>query len=263
MATKYIAIPETMYTSLLQMQKNNQIGIDLAKTELEKAKKSRTKNLSAKNIMYNQELRRYLKTKKEEDEKPIKVELSNGIKGIVKKSTPANLTGGRNRILSLSSQNTFDHESDEYVDADEELFDDTEVKQDEDATPAPGRSDTRYERLVEIIRQNPAKFGVRRNKILNTKNMVTVTDFKHALKHYLQPYDYAYSPGTPEGGKLLISRLQKDPETKAILNERDIKVTPTSTRQRRKKQVGGGIINTNKILNNAIIKFKPQLWTKN
>jgi hypothetical protein len=45
------------------------------KKELNKMKKNPTKDRTAKNIAYNQELGRYLKLKKQRDNKPIKVEL--------------------------------------------------------------------------------------------------------------------------------------------------------------------------------------------
>ena len=72
-----------MYKALIQSQNFTQIGTELAKSDLEKVQKSRNKNLSEKNVLYNQELRRYLKTKKEKEEKPVKVELSNGLRGLI------------------------------------------------------------------------------------------------------------------------------------------------------------------------------------
>ena len=92
MATKYIAIPESMYKALIQSQNFTQIGTELAKSDLEKVQKSRNKNLSEKNVLYNQELRRYLKTKKEKEEKPVKVELSKGLRGLIKKTQTPTLT---------------------------------------------------------------------------------------------------------------------------------------------------------------------------
>ena len=88
MATKYLLIPEDLYNNLLKSQQNNVIGTEFASNNLSKVKKSKNKNASAKNVLYNQELRRYLKTKKEEEEKPIKVEVSNGLKGLTKKNPP-------------------------------------------------------------------------------------------------------------------------------------------------------------------------------
>ena len=48
MAMKYVAIPESMYKSLIQTQNKEELGTDLAKSELEKVQKSRNKNLSEK-----------------------------------------------------------------------------------------------------------------------------------------------------------------------------------------------------------------------
>ena len=94
--------------------------------------------------------------------------------------------------------------------------------------------------------------------ILNTKWKSTGTDFKAALKHHLQPFGYTYSPGTPAGTKILISRLKKDHKAKAILKVKHIKTTAPSTsrRSRKTKQSGG-------VRKSIAKKFKPQLWKRN
>jgi hypothetical protein len=102
MAKRLILIPDEMYRGLMttavafknkspsstttvnQLQKpygsdNENLGFKFVRENLEKIKKKRIRNLSNKSIAYNQELRRYLRLKKEQDNKPIKVKLSNGI----------------------------------------------------------------------------------------------------------------------------------------------------------------------------------------
>ena len=129
MAVKYIVIPEDMYRNLIRTQPEVKIGTEQAKSELDKVKKKRDANLSAKNVVYNQELRRYLKTRKKEEEKPVKVEISNGLKGILKGPTaPATTAASPHRPFrrKLFSTNTFDafggpsQEEDEIIETDVE-----------------------------------------------------------------------------------------------------------------------------------------------
>ena len=277
---KYVAIPESMYKSLIQTQNKEELGTDLAKSELEKVQKSRNKNLSEKNVLYNQELRRYLKTKKEEEEKPVKVELSNGLRGLIKKTQiptqiPTPTPAGNRPVLrkkprrrKILLQQPQDFQSPNDTD-----FAETEIESDDGhasydynlgaSTSTPKTSDPRYERLVNIISSNPEKYGVDEyNIILNTKSKPTGTDFKTALKHYLQPFGHKYSPGTP-GTNILIERLKKDARTNAILKEKPFKTSTPFTRRAKKNQTGTGVIKKNKKHNKSFVKFKPQLWTKN
>jgi hypothetical protein len=87
MATRLILVPEPMYRGLVESSNqklptstmDSNLGLDFVRQNLEKTKKKRIKNLSTKNILYNQELRRFLRLSKEARNKPIKVQLSNGL----------------------------------------------------------------------------------------------------------------------------------------------------------------------------------------
>ena len=92
MANKLMLVPETMYKNLISQinsttstpiipSTNNEVDLNLefVKKSLEKAKKARSKNLSNKNVNFNQELRRYLRLKKQASDQPVKVKLSNGM----------------------------------------------------------------------------------------------------------------------------------------------------------------------------------------
>ena len=79
MAKKLILVPEEIYRGLT----SNNYGdpnLDFTKRAVEKAK-SKKENLSAKNIHYNQELRRYLKLRNESENKPVRVEMVANSKG--------------------------------------------------------------------------------------------------------------------------------------------------------------------------------------
>ena len=83
---------------------------------LDRVKRRRNTNLSAKNVVYNQELRRYLKIKKEGKEKLVKVEISNGLKGILKGSATNAafpLRPSRKKFFSLNTLDAFGSPSQE------------------------------------------------------------------------------------------------------------------------------------------------------
>jgi len=74
---KFILVPQDLYRGLLS-KPSTDINLDFAKGSLDKAKSNRKLDASAKNVLYNQELRRYLKIKRDIEDKPVKVELTNG-----------------------------------------------------------------------------------------------------------------------------------------------------------------------------------------
>lgn len=74
MANKFVVIPEEIYRGLTASDTGN-INLDFSKNQLEKVKREHT-NPSAKNILYNQELRRYLHLLKEHQGKPINVAIT-------------------------------------------------------------------------------------------------------------------------------------------------------------------------------------------
>jgi hypothetical protein len=104
-ALKYLLIPEANYKSLLtrdneKMAPNipsKQMGdglgddltergfLDLAKRQLQRTRKKRTKNDSAKNLLFNQRLRSYLKARNRLLSKPFKVQLESIGKGLLAK----------------------------------------------------------------------------------------------------------------------------------------------------------------------------------
>jgi hypothetical protein len=79
MANKYLLIPEELYRGLTEVEPED-INLDFEKKQLEKSKKHPKKDRTAKNAIYQQELNRYLKLKRQQLNKPVKVELSNGAK---------------------------------------------------------------------------------------------------------------------------------------------------------------------------------------
>jgi hypothetical protein len=75
MANKFILIPQEIYRGLTTSETGN-INLDTLHRDLEKTRRTR-KNASAKNINYNQELRRYLHLRNEMENKPLNVAVTN------------------------------------------------------------------------------------------------------------------------------------------------------------------------------------------
>jgi hypothetical protein len=92
MARKLILVDEEMYKALITKQpsdlKNDEnINFNLLKSNLKKSLNRRQKNLSTKKVNYQQDLRRYLKARKEIKDRPMKVKLENGANLLAKPST--------------------------------------------------------------------------------------------------------------------------------------------------------------------------------
>jgi hypothetical protein len=85
---KFVLVDAQLYKGLMDASKTGHQNLDFAKQSLEKAKSERTPP-STKNIKVNQALRRYLSLKNQVENKPIKVELTQGPRVLVSKSRGA------------------------------------------------------------------------------------------------------------------------------------------------------------------------------
>lgn len=83
MAQKYLLVPEPIYRGLTSTETGDP-NLDYTKHELDKIKHGRIES-SRKNILYNQELRRYLQLRNERENRPARVEITNGLRMLVKK----------------------------------------------------------------------------------------------------------------------------------------------------------------------------------
>jgi len=83
MAQKYLLVPEPIYRGLTSTY-TGEPNLDFTKRELDKIKHGRIES-SKRNILYNQELRRYLQMRNERESRPARVELTNGLRMLVKK----------------------------------------------------------------------------------------------------------------------------------------------------------------------------------
>ncbi|KAL3122980.1 hypothetical protein niasHT_008362 [Heterodera trifolii] len=81
MANKFILVPQEIYRGLTSVSQTGDLNLDAVRHDLDRARAGRTTttNPSAKNVNYNQQLRRYLQMRKEYADRPTKVELTKGI----------------------------------------------------------------------------------------------------------------------------------------------------------------------------------------
>lgn len=99
MARKIVLLPMEMYRGLLDTKNDTSTDLretaplEYEKAQLKKIKKQKRKNASTKNVLYQQQLRRYLKTRKEARDKPIKVQVDGpqNVK-LIKSGNSANST---------------------------------------------------------------------------------------------------------------------------------------------------------------------------
>ncbi|KAI1701934.1 hypothetical protein DdX_15801 [Ditylenchus destructor] len=106
MANRLVLVPEDLYRGLLTAPTkplaldNDDIGAQYTKRKMFAARRSKTLNASARNILYQQELRRFLKMRKEAKEKPIKVELDNMVNLLTK------MAAGKPEVVMMDPNNT-------------------------------------------------------------------------------------------------------------------------------------------------------------
>ncbi|KAL3083561.1 hypothetical protein niasHT_039513 [Heterodera trifolii] len=83
MASKFVLVPDEIYRGLTNSDSGD-INLDFVQRALQRTKRKR-ENLTAKNVHYNQELSRYLHLRDEQQNKPAKVEITKGLKALIKR----------------------------------------------------------------------------------------------------------------------------------------------------------------------------------
>ncbi|KAL3084637.1 hypothetical protein niasHT_035246 [Heterodera trifolii] len=78
MANKFLLVPQEIYRGLTTATDTGDLNLDAVRHDLNRARAERT-HPSRKNVNYNQQLRRYLKMRRELADRPAKVELTKGI----------------------------------------------------------------------------------------------------------------------------------------------------------------------------------------
>uniref|UniRef100_A0A183C7L2 Integrase catalytic domain-containing protein n=1 Tax=Globodera pallida TaxID=36090 RepID=A0A183C7L2_GLOPA len=191
MTNKLILLPIEHYRGLVAARENREDGVTeqtnfgFVKQQLEKAKRKRAANVSEKSAMYNQQLRRYLKLRKEAKDKPVKVQLSNGLRLMTKPpATGVQLKPGP-----------------------EEL----------EETIVIGGSLSRSFRSFST--RYPKRFGVNeRDKVINPSTGREFIDFDlaWAIERLVNPRPE--NAPSPSGTRELTKKLLQDPTAKQLIN---------------------------------------------
>lgn len=146
MSSKFLLIPEDMYHGLLSSAlPKEDTNLIFTKEELDASKNKQVQDKSAKNVLYNQELRRFLKLRKEAENKPVKVELSDGSKMVKRHISPTALIVDPNADEEGSAVAT------DY---------DTAVESAGEELGTSGLGATLENNLLQVLNSNKRRFGI-------------------------------------------------------------------------------------------------------
>ncbi|KAL3093511.1 hypothetical protein niasHT_027818 [Heterodera trifolii] len=195
-----------------------QTNLGFVKQQLETVKRKRAANVSERNVLYNQQLRRYLKLRKEAKDRPVKVQLSNGAQLLNKTvETGVQVRPGPDEPKDKSVL---------FAGEDEEI----EVR-----TPTQGSSrsprtnkkaikqqeiNEKKDHLLAIIMSDPQSFGATdRGKILNPKTgrEFIDSDLNWSIERLVDPRPE--NAPSPSGTKELMRKLAHNPLASSLLNK--------------------------------------------
>lgn len=230
MARKFLLVPSEAYRELLALSDTSGV-LAGARGHMDQLMRSKKLNASAKNALYNQQLRGYLKLRKDTLERPVKVEIAGGPKLLV------GAEGTTGAYTDATSE-----EPDEVVQETPEINLRPPTTQRTPAEQAPetprGRPrraaakqrerdllnealERHFEKMAGIIQANRAAFNVdAQGQLLNAKGEpMRHSNFREALYRILQQDVLASSVGgaSPVGTAHLRALLKRNPETKRLL----------------------------------------------
>ncbi len=272
-------IPEDMYTSLISNNidhSNFPVGsferpnleddllLKYTKNKLNKIRDARRMDQTSKHMLYDQELRRYLKMRREMKDRPVKIELPTGMKGIMTTDPnehPVNSEKGKHVSL-LDTEGEFQptemstlRNSDQY-DTEDEDFDtaiETPIGRERPQRIKPNKQRKINEAIHEFyshVMENPKKFSVTSSgKVVHPKTGIpmTNTDLMGSIERLVYPTPY--NAPSPIGTDTLRSRALRDPFLTKLMNKRFL---PGSTSTPKQGGSGRRIIQK---------KFRPEKWT--
>uniref|UniRef100_A0A914HWF3 Integrase catalytic domain-containing protein n=1 Tax=Globodera rostochiensis TaxID=31243 RepID=A0A914HWF3_GLORO len=204
MANKLILLPIEHYRGLVAAREKiaddvtEQTNFGFVKQQFEKAKRKRAANVSEKSAMYNQQLRRYLKLRKEVKDKPVKVQLSNGMLLMTKPpATGVQLKPGPEEVEETIVIGGSEADDDETAAISTPKFS-TPKEVEVGPEPRPSRKRdlkkqeimAKEQQLLSIIKSDPKRFGVNaRDKIINPSTGREFIDFDlaRAIERLVNP----------------------------------------------------------------------------
>ncbi|KAL3071718.1 hypothetical protein niasHS_016393 [Heterodera schachtii] len=190
------------------------------KQQLETVKRKRAANVSERNVLYNQQLRRYLKMRKEAKDRPVKVQLSNGAQLLNKTvETGVQVRPGPDEPKDKSVL---------FAGEDEEIEVATPISQTQGSSRYPRTNkkaakqqeiNEKKDHLLAIIMSDPQSFGATdRGKILNPKTgrEFIDSDLGWSIERLVDPRPE--NAPSPSGTKELMRKLAQNPLASSLLN---------------------------------------------
>ncbi|KAL3078628.1 hypothetical protein niasHT_035111 [Heterodera trifolii] len=248
MANKLILLPYEHYKGLVAARETKNDDDDIAertnlgfvKRQVTAAAQKRKGNVSERNAMYNQQLRRYLKMRKEHKERPVRVQLSNGAQLLNKTvETGVQVRPGPDEPMDKSVLIT-DEDEEEEIDVPKFLTP-INLKVGSSRSPRTNKKAAKQQKLTEkkdhllaIIMSDPQRFGAtERGQIINPKTgrEFIDSDLGWSIERLVDPRPE--NAPSPSGTKELKKKLAKDPQASRLLN-------PFFVGSGRMGHVGGG-----------------------
>ncbi|KAL3084403.1 hypothetical protein niasHS_008558 [Heterodera schachtii] len=233
MANKLILLPYEHYKGLVAARETKNDDDDIAertnlgfvKRQVTAAAQKRKGNVSERNAMYNQQLRRYLKMRKEHKERPVRVQLSNGAQLLNKTvETGVQVRPGPDEPMDKSVLIT-DEDEDEEIDVPKFL---TPINQKAGSSRSPrtNKKAAKQQKLTEkkdhllaIIMSDPQRFGATEHgEIINPKTgrEFIDSDLGWSIERLVDPRPE--NAPSPSGTKELKKKLAQDPQASRLLN---------------------------------------------
>ncbi|KAL3105717.1 hypothetical protein niasHT_029002 [Heterodera trifolii] len=231
MANKLILLPFEHYRGLVAAREGvggakgdddvaGQTNLGFVKQQLETVKRKRATNVSERNVLYNQQLRRYLKLRKEAKDRPVKVQLSNGAQLLNKTvETGVQVRPGPDEPKDKSV--LFAGE-----DEDEEIEVPTPIRPGNSRSPRTNKKaikqqeiNEKKDHLLAIIMSDPQSFGATdRGKIVNPKTgrEFIDSDLNWSIERLVDPRPE--NAPSPSGTKELMRKLAQNPLASGLLN---------------------------------------------
>ncbi|KAL3114330.1 hypothetical protein niasHT_011731 [Heterodera trifolii] len=229
MANKLILLPFEHYRGLVAVREGvggvkgdddvaGQTNLGFVKQQLETVKRKRAANVSERNVLYNQQLRRYLKLRKEAKDRPVKVQLSNGAQLLNKTvETGVQVRPGPDELKDRSVL---------FAGENEEIEVPTPIRPGNSRSPRTNKKaikqqeiNEKKDHLLAIIMSDPQSFGATdRGKIVNPKTgrEFIDSDLNWSIERLVDPRPE--NAPSPSGTKELMRKLAHNPLASSLLN---------------------------------------------
>ncbi|KAL3112588.1 hypothetical protein niasHT_018599 [Heterodera trifolii] len=230
MANKLILLPFEHYRGLVAAREGGgstkddndlagQTNLGFVKQQLETVKRKRAANVSERNVLYNQQLRRYLKLRKEAKDRPVKVQLRNGAQLLNKTvETGVQVRPGpdepKDKSVLIAGE-------------DEEIEVSTPIRPGNSRSPRINKKaikqqeiNEKKDHLLAIIMSDPQSFGATdRGKILNPKTgrEFIDSDLNWSIERLVD--SRPENATSPSGTKELMRKLAHNPLACSLLNK--------------------------------------------